>query len=115
VNSQASGLQTLTNMKRLAVGILAVVTLAGCGVGYGDPEGQAAAGVSATGTAAQGLSEAESTGGTAPVKGAVAERSAQTTETAQPAGLVLPGVRGLPQDPVPLMPRGGFPTQGGLR
>ena len=110
-NNQASGLQFLPNMKRLAVGILAAVALAGCGVGVDDPEGQAAAGVSAYAATGQGLTQVDPNAPAAPVKSAVGERTAQATETSETTGLVVPGVRGLPQDPVPLMPRGGYPVQ----
>jgi hypothetical protein len=104
-------LQFLPGMKRLAVGILAVMTLAGCGVGYDDPEGQAAAGVSAYGTATQGLIQADSTVPAAPAKSVAGEHTAQTGATSETTGLAVPGTRALPQDPVPLMPRGGFPGQ----
>ena len=82
---------------RWIVGILAALALTGCGVGVDDPEGQAAAGVTANGqaqAASLDVASQKSSGSadTTPVQG-----------TGNTSELTLKPVQshGLPQDPVP--------------
>ncbi|MFZ5471359.1 MAG: membrane lipoprotein lipid attachment site-containing protein [Myxococcota bacterium] len=69
-------------MKRITVGIVAVLALAGCGVGVDDPEGQAA-----VGTVQSALMTTEGGG--------------QTPVVVSPVPV---GSRALPQDPDPIFP-----------
>jgi hypothetical protein len=99
--NKASRLQSgcaMLSWKRISVGILAAVLLAGCGVGVDDPEGQAAAGLTPRyGESAAGLGRTD---------GAVDTASAQTKQTPATTGQIDPTTNPavLPQDPVPMLP-----------
>ncbi len=116
-SSWASGLQNPSGMKLWTAAFLAILALAGCGVGVDDPAGQAAASGADLGVATQALGQADSAGEakgpTAASASSAASRISQAAETTGGSGLPDPGVHGLPQDPVPLKPGPGRPDNRG--
>jgi hypothetical protein len=93
VQSSASGLHMVSNMKRVAVAILAMVVVSGCGVGADEYyDGQNL--VSSSG---QALEQGSDVGPQVPTPAGV-----QTPETTAPSGTRDPGTVALPQDPIPV-------------
>ncbi len=96
----ASGLQMVSSMKRVAVAILAMVVVSGCGVGADESyDGQNL-------VAANG--EALTTG---PEAGPVlpGANGPQTPETTAPSPVRDPSTVALPQDPIPVLEGRPFP------
>lgn len=91
--SSASGLHMLGHMMRVAAGIVAMLSLAGCGVGADESyDGQALVSSSGEALLAQ------------PEGGPVVEtgRPPQTPVTTMTSPLRNPGTVALPQDPIPV-------------
>jgi hypothetical protein len=91
--TSASGLQMVKCMKRFAVGIVAVLALAGCGVGADETsDGQTL--VTSSGQALIAAPEAGPLVNTG--------LPTQTLVTTAPSPLRNPGTVSLPQDPIPV-------------
>ncbi len=89
----ASGLQMVCSMKRVAIAILAMIAVSGCGVGADESyDGQNL--VSASGEA---LTAAPEAGPQLP-----AANGPQTPETTAPSPIRDPSTVALPQDPIPV-------------
>ncbi len=96
----ASGLQMVSSMKRVAVAILAMVVVSGCGVGADEYyDGQNL--VSASGEA---LTTGPEVGPQLP-----GTTGPQTPETTAPSPVRDPGTVALPQDPIPVFEGKPFP------
>lgn len=107
-SGSASGLQMARCMMVRIVGLLAVVLLAGCGVGADESYADLGAGSSG-----QGLEQASPTGLPVP--------DTQPPETTTPVPGKDPGTVALPQDPIPVylgkptpQPNGGRTTDPGV-
>ena len=98
----ASGLQMVSSMKRVAVAILAMVVVSGCGVGADESyDGQNL--VSSSGEA---LTAGPEVG--PPLPGG---NGPQTPETTVPSPVRDPSTVALPQDPIPVYEGKPFPQQ----
>ena len=92
--SSASGLHMGSSMKRVAVAILAMVVVTGCGVGADESyDGQTLVGANG-----QALQTGPEVG--PEVSGA---KGPQTPATTAPSPIRDPGIVALPQDPIPVM------------
>lgn len=91
--ASASGLQMARDMMRVAVGIVAMLSLAGCGVGADESyDGQALV------TSSDAALLAQPEGG----PGVETGRPPQTPVTTTTSPLRNPGTVSLPQDPIPV-------------
>ena len=98
--SSASGLHMGSSMKRVAVAILAMVVVTGCGVGADESyDGQ-----NLVGSNGQALQTGPEVGPDVP--GATGP---QTPATTAPSPVREPGIVALPQDPIPVLEGRPFP------
>lgn len=111
--AKAPGLQRSSTMKRWLVGMVAAVSLAGCGVGVDDPEGRSAAGLEQV---QNGLMAQDTVANATPSANTATSLADPVASSVQPSSPGTPNA--LPQDPVPLItgrPFGPGPDPRALR